>query len=148
MSDFKTLLVTTDFSDAALPGVETAGRLAAALGARIVLLYVVEDRLPPLLYGVTELDRNDLLAQHCRKAEVSLAEYAAKHLPGTPTEVCVHTGMPHREILACAEQRGADMIVIATHGYGNVGQLVFGSTAQRVIHHAHCPVVTVRSHPD
>lgn len=145
MSDFKTLLVTTDFSPAALAGVHTAGRLARNLDARVVLLYVVEDRLPPILYGATDLDRDSVLESHCKTAEQSLETYGTEHLQNLTVETCVHVGVPHREILRCARDHGADMIVMATHGYGSVGQLVFGSTAQRVIHHAECPVVTVRS---
>jgi nucleotide-binding universal stress UspA family protein len=55
----------------------------------------------------------------------------------------VRTGNPHQEILREAEERGVDMIVVATHGHSGVEHMLFGSTADRVVRHARCPVLTV-----
>jgi nucleotide-binding universal stress UspA family protein len=56
----------------------------------------------------------------------------------------VRTGNPHHEILSEAEERRVDLIIVATHGHSGVEHMLFGSTAERVVRHAHCPVLTVR----
>ncbi len=137
MANYEHLLVTTDFSEQALPGVAAARDLAARLGSRLSLLYVVEDRMPPFA------DVETVLPEHRAKAAESLGAYAAEHLPGATTLVL--DGSPHEEIVAAATELGADLVVMATHGYGHVGTIVFGSTAERVVHHAPCPVLLVRS---
>ena len=43
------------------------------------------------------------------------------------------------------EKQGADLIVMGTHGLTGVEHLLFGSTAERVVRHAPCPVMTVRA---
>jgi universal stress protein A len=48
------------------------------------------------------------------------------------------------EIARAAADRGADLIVIATHGRTGLKHLLMGSTAERVIRHVHCPVLVVR----
>lgn len=145
MSEYANLLVTTDFSEQALPGVLEAARLGARLGSRIFLLYVVEDRLPALMTATSELDRRQLLDKHRQTAEESLQRYAREHLPGCEVERVVRVGAPVEVILETAEERKADLIVMATHGYGFVRHALFGSTTERVLHHASCPVLVVRS---
>lgn len=145
MSDYDHLLVTTDFSDAALAGVQEAGRLARRLGARLTLLYAVEDRLPPMVLAASDLSRDQLLNRHRKSAEDSLRSYAAEHLPGLEVDCRVRVGRPPEEVVEAARELKADLIVLSTHGYGFLGQVLFGSTAERILHHAPCPVVVVRS---
>lgn len=142
---FSRLLVTTDFSDESQAGVELGGELATRLGSEVVLLYVVEDRLPPIIGSGKKATRNHVLDEHQSIAERNLTEFASHHLPGVRVEAKVGRGVPHEVIVDVARREGADLIVMATHGYGFVGQMVFGSTAERVVHHAQCPVLTVRS---
>lgn len=147
MADYARLLLTTDFSEAALPGAEEAAALARRLGSKIILLYVVEDRLPALLAARAEVDRRQMLDRHRLIAEENLAEYAADHLPGCDVEAVVRVGRPVEVIIETAVERKADVIVMATHGYGIVRHALFGSTTERVLHHAPCPVLVVRSRP-
>jgi nucleotide-binding universal stress UspA family protein len=56
----------------------------------------------------------------------------------------VRTGNPHQEILAEAEEMDVNLIIVATHGHSGVEHMLFGSTADRIVHHAKCPVLTVR----
>lgn len=145
MSDYAHILVTTDFSEDALPGVQEAARLARRLGSRLTLLYVVEDRLPALITATSDLDRRQLMEKHRRTAEESLRAYAREHLPDSETETVVRVGAPVEVILETAGESRADLLVMATHGYGFVRHALFGSTTERVLHHAPCPVLVVRS---
>lgn len=147
MSDYARILVTTDFSEEALPAVQEAARLARILGSRLTLLYVVEDRLPAMIAAASDLDRRQLLEQHRRRAEQSLRSHVQEHLPDQGAEVVVQVGAAVEKILQTAEEQEADLIVMATHGHGFVRHALFGSTTERVLHHAPCPVLVVRSKP-
>lgn len=145
MSDFNRILVTTDFSDQALPGVQQAAALARKLGSELLMLFVVEDHLPPLLGGVTEDERQEILEKHREHAAKKLKEYASEHLAGTKFEAVTVIGVAPQEIVHRAEKLPADLIVMSSRGYGPLRQLLLGSTAERVLHHAHCPVLLVPS---
>ena len=56
----------------------------------------------------------------------------------------VRVGHPYQEITQAAQELKADLIVIATHGYTGLKHILLGSTAERVVRHASCPVLTVR----
>ena len=73
MPEYAKILVTTDFSEQALEGVQHAAELARRLDALVVLLYVVEDELPPLMIGVSEERRREILEEHRERAAGELA---------------------------------------------------------------------------
>lgn len=148
MADFAKLLVTTDFSERALSAVATACALAQRLGSRVELLYVVEDHLPPILIGLSEKQRRDILEEHRSRAEAALGDYADEHLAGCDHTTAAVVGVAAREIVRHAGAGGHDLILIASRGYGPIGQLLIGSTAERVLHHAPCPVMVVPSRSD
>ena len=69
-------------------------------------------------------------------------------MPAPPENVrgqaLVRLGQPHREITEAAKELHVDLIVLATHGYTGLKHAFLGSTAERVVRHAPCPVLTVR----
>jgi len=80
------------------------------------------------------------------KAEEALDELLAETPgPEVPAERFVATGRPASEIARFAEDRGSDMVVIATHGLTGLERLLVGSTAEQVVRLAPCPVFTVKS---
>lgn len=145
MSEFSKLLVTTDFSDQATPGLEQAAALARRLGSQILLLYVVEDHLPPILMFTSDSERREILERQRLAAAEALRRCAEQHLPDSPVETVTSVGVAAAEIVAAADKAEVDLIVMASHGYGPIRQLVLGSTTERVLHHAHCPVLVVPS---
>ena len=66
-------------------------------------------------------------------------------LPGDAVEVKVERGRASLEVCRVAAETRADAIVIGTHGYTGMAHVLLGSTAERVIRKAPCPVVTVRA---
>ena len=145
MSDFAKILVTTDFSAGAQAGVEKAAELASRLDSEVVLLYVVEDHMPPLIIFTPEADRKEMLESHRQRAAEKLEEYAAAHLTGRNVETVAISGVPSAEIVKFADDHQVDLIVMASNGYGPVRQLLLGSTTERVLHHARCPVLVIPS---
>ncbi len=148
MSDFSRILVTTDLSDQALQGVERAASLSRKFGSKVVLLLVVEDALPPILGFPSGSEREQILERHRERAAEVLAEYAGQHLAGCQVETATVVGVAAREIVASAKENAVDLIIMASHGYGPVRQLLLGSTTERVLGHSPCPVMVIPSRGD
>lgn len=142
MSRIKTILVTTDFSDTARRAFEHAREIAEKFDARLILVHVEEDRLPPLVLEYTELDLAEIARQQKERARQRLAELAPEL--GHDVQVAVAAGTAHVEIVNLAQEHGADLIIMATHGRGFISHAILGSTAERVLRHAPCPVLIVR----
>lgn len=141
MSNFSKILVTTDFSPQALPGVEQAVSLARRMDSEIVLLYVVEDHLPHIMAA----DRQEILENHRRRASEELTQYAERHFGDCRVETATVVGVVTRGIVEYAQKHAVDLIVMASRGYGPMRQLLLGSTTERVLHHAPCPVLVIPS---
>ncbi len=141
------ILVPLDFSDQAEAVLEWAAHLAEEHGSRVLLLHAyhlpVEFQqlegayLPP-----------DFWSNVKSEAEEGLGRYAGE-LGGRGIEVesLVREGYPASVILDEAENQGADLIVIGTHGHSGLKHMLLGSIAERVVQKATCPVLTVKSQP-
>jgi nucleotide-binding universal stress UspA family protein len=115
------------------------------LGSRIVLVFVVEDHLPPLVGTLTLDEREGILESQRKNAGERIEEYAAQHLAGLEVETAALAGVASQEVVRYAEGHDVDLIVMASRGYGPLRQILIGSTAERVLHHASCPVLIVPS---
>ncbi len=145
MFDVRTILLTTDFSDTSTQAVEPAVTLARRFGARLVLVFVEEDRLPPLVVEYMAVGVEDVLSQQVDRARERLEEYAGSYLQGVEDlDLVIGVGTPHVEIVRLADERQADLVVMATHGRGFISHAILGSTAERVIRRSPCPVLVVR----
>jgi universal stress protein A len=143
----RSILLPTDFSECASYAVPVASGLARTLGARLLFLHVVEPVVPAV--GWTPV------AEPLPLADISeqLEDSAARELPKVGDcddcagldveEVLVH-GEAAAEIVRVARERGVDLIVISSHGRTGLGRILFGSTAESVVRHAHCPVLVVK----
>jgi nucleotide-binding universal stress UspA family protein len=145
VNDIRTILLTTDFSDTSKKAFDPALTLARRFGAKIVLAYVEEDRLPPLVIEYMAVGVEEILGQQREIAADRLKELAAT-LPDEVGEVepVVALGTPHVEIVRLAEEHEVDLIVMATHGRGYISHAILGSTAERVLRRSPCPVLIVR----
>ena len=143
MSKYAQILVTTDLSEASLPALDEAAKLARSLARSITLFYVVEDNLPPILGFSTEAQRRKVLESQAESAKVEMEKLAAERLAGCTVEIVTRVGIPETKIVEHAQELGFEMIVMSSHGYGPIRQLLLGSTTERVLHRARCPVLVV-----
>jgi nucleotide-binding universal stress UspA family protein len=141
MMQLNTILHPTDFSDAADQSLSLARSLARDHGARLVLVSVPPP-VTPFADGYVPLNDMEGLLEETRR---QLAELAAG-ITDVPVEIQVEYGSPGPVIVSVAEQCQADMIVMGTHGRTGLTRLVMGSVAEYVMHHAPCPVLTMRTH--
>ncbi|MDH3579427.1 MAG: universal stress protein [Hyphomicrobiales bacterium] len=135
---YKTILVPIDLSDAerGKPMIEIARKLGDKDG-KIVLINVVED-IPG--YVAVELPK-ELLVKTREDAHEALKAMAKAG--GIKADVEVRSGSPRTAILSLAEEKDADLIIIASHRPG-LQDYLLGSTAARVVRHAKCSVLVVR----
>lgn len=138
MLALQTILHPTDFSDRS----EYAFRLACALardyGARLVVIHVLA---PPVIgYGEGVIPPEpDLMRAEARHQLESLPMPQDLHIDRQIAE-----GEPVTEVLRAADEVGADLIVMGTHGRTGVGRLLMGSVAELVVRRAPCPVLTLK----
>jgi len=82
-----------------------------------------------------------------KQAEADLERMAGElgEASGVKATAVVRDGKPLEEICQSAKTVGADLVVLTTHGYTGLKLAWLGSTAERVVRHAHCPVLVVRA---
>lgn len=138
------ILVPLDFSEPSRDALLHARELARAFGAELQLLYVVQITSHPYFYVPTQTE----IWEKRRQSAVEAIEELSRDVLGddVPHQTYVAEGRPATEIAAFAEERDADLIVIATHGLSGLERIVLGSTTAEVVRSVDCPVFTVRTH--
>jgi nucleotide-binding universal stress UspA family protein len=67
-----------------------------------------------------------------------------KEVPHAAVKTAIYAGIPFREIVRAADEHNTDLIILGTQGRTGLSHLFIGSTAERVVRHAPCPVMVVR----
>lgn len=143
---FKHILVPVDGSSTALVAVSKAAGLAKAFGSEVTAVYVLD----PYPFTGVGADFAYGQAQYlsAATAEANTSLEAVKQLmedAGVPVKTLVGEGHAvHEGIVRVAENVGADLIVMGSHGRRGLEKLVLGSVAQRVLSAARMPVLVVR----
>lgn len=145
MAEWKRICCAVDFSKPCAVAMRTAAELAGRLGAELTLLHVLEPQ-PPVAV--------DLLAAHPEALEAAAGEMQrrvhawaaeAQKLSGAPVRATLLDGADVAgEIVRWVRERGADAIVIATHGRTGLAHVMMGSVAERIMQRAEVPVLVVR----
>jgi len=138
---FRHLLVPLDGSRLAEAVLPAAAYLAENCQATLTLFHVIERSARATIHGERHLTDST-------EAQTYLDEIAARlRVPGVPINRHVHTaaeGDVARSIAAHAEELGADLIVLCSHGRGGLRDMLFGSIAQQVLQHGTTPIFLVR----
>jgi len=144
----KKILVPIDFSEHSKYALQYAVRFAELFNAEVLLCYVVEPVIYPADFSMGQVGIPNVEDELRLRGQEELDKLVAKHLKkravARKVRTFVLTGRPSGEIVRLAETENVDLIVIAAHGHGAVGHLLFGSTTERVVRKAPCPVLTVR----
>lgn len=140
------LLVPVDGSDGSMHAAATAGALAAALGARITLLYVVPATSAEAM-GMRGSSREEI-ERRLDQAAAPVFEKVAAVLAGVeglpPHSQAVRFGVPADEILAAVDRLAVDHIVMGSRGLSHMEELLLGSVSEKVVRRATCPVTVMR----
>jgi nucleotide-binding universal stress UspA family protein len=138
---FKNILVPLDGSDLAGKVISQAEDLAKSYNAQLVLLTVGSTE-------VGEIEASSPEAKSEAVARLPAVKYleettAALQAKGVQATWVYRQGSPAPGIMAYAADHGMDLIIMATHGAGEIAWLL-GSVAQRVVSHSPCPVLLIR----
>ena len=135
---YKNIVLATDLQKDNLPVVRKAKALSAQYKAHLHLIHVVGDVASLGYYPPIELDLKSV-------AEKALADLVqTEQLEVSPQQLSVKIGFPKEEILALAKTVKAELIVLGSHGHKGLASALLGSTANAVLHGAHCDILTVR----
>jgi len=139
MVRYKHILLATDFSDGSDRVATKAKEFAILMNAKLSITHIVEP-LPG--YGYAFVGSAEIETQFIEEAKTYLANEAQK-LNIDVDKQHITLGSSKIEITRIAEEIGADLIVVGSHGKYGIANLL-GSTANAVIHNAKCDVLTVR----
>ena len=142
---FQKILVAVDDSPQALWAAQVAGEMARTTGAKVALVHAY--RIDPGFAIDMAVPVDDLIAD-LKAAGQGFLRRMRQLIPAEVDVVEILTdGDASQEIVAAAEQWGAHLIVMGTHGRGRIAQFFLGGTTNSVIRMAHCPVLTVAHEP-
>jgi nucleotide-binding universal stress UspA family protein len=132
------IIVGTDGSPGSIEALRWALRQAQATGAevRVLLAWEVATTLGNLS-EMTEVDWADI-------ARTAIDEAAAAE-PGLTAPISTEAVPGHPSNILVEASKDADLLVVGCRGHGRVREMMLGSVSNHCTHHAHCPVVVVRS---
>jgi nucleotide-binding universal stress UspA family protein len=144
------ILVATDLSASADEAIRQADAVARASGGELVACHVLPEalRYQPLFPHRGADDVKALVAAEGRMGE-AVADRVAE-ITGRAREafaVAITHGAAGSGVVLEAEARGADLVVVGSRGATGLERFLLGSVAERVVRHAHCPVLVARSSP-
>jgi nucleotide-binding universal stress UspA family protein len=137
----RVILVPVDFSATSLKALDFAIALAKPFGATVELLHVLDAMYSAGRFDAPKL--RGLRREALRDAKRRLANVARRNVNGRLRHTVVN-GIPYSEIVDKAVWINANMIVMGSRGRTGLGRLLVGSVAEKVVRHAHCPVLIAR----
>jgi len=141
---YRRILVGFDFSEHSKAAVRHAGELAGKLGAEVRVFYAFEQKVHPAYYPVLDEMARQLLPDIEKDAlQILRHVFAEAGFDNWALEVGPSQNAA-RDIAKYAKTSNVDLIVLGTHGFSGLDHFLLGSTTERVLRMAPCPVMTVR----
>jgi nucleotide-binding universal stress UspA family protein len=144
---FKKILFCTDFSENAHWAFTYALKLARTFQSKLLILHVTPEPIHPeqLTIYLSEERLEELKASQKKELDKNFTvDYLQKMEGFKDYHLVVVEGEPFYEIIQLARKESVDLIVMGTHGRTGLDHVLFGSTAERVVRKAPCPVLTIR----
>ena len=144
MVEFNIIAIPVDFSEISSVIAEWGKALAKKLGAKIILINVVED-----LSAFEDISADAKTFQELEKtlfegAREYMQSFLNKHFSDFPdVKPVIVKGKVVEKIIEVAKENGADLIVMGTHGKKGIDKIIFGSVAEGVVKYSPIPVLTV-----
>jgi nucleotide-binding universal stress UspA family protein len=147
MAEIQRILLATDFSENSKWALTYALSFAKKYDAKLYILHVIQQPTYPLgMYAEVSFDAMDKFNRNISDATdkemKKLCETELGELKNY--ESMVVSGTPFLEIIRTAREKEVDLIVVGTHGRTGLDHVLFGSTAEKVVRQAPCPVLSVR----
>jgi len=145
MKQMDKILFANDFSENSEHAFDYALTLAKKFDARLIIIHVINEPVDLRGFYVPHISFEQLEKEIEQGAEKMMQKFCRTRAKDfTNYETCIVAGTPYEEIIKKAEQEQVSLIVLGTQGRKGIDHFLFGSTAERVVRTAKCPVMTVR----
>ncbi len=147
----KNILCPTDFSECSYYALKYASTLAEQFKSTLHVIHILP--LLPFCHAPYYFSEDDFFVMRSKTIDSINKELdTVCKTKVSPEVVCKREVIkedtpPFKGIVECVKEKEIDLIVIATHGITGIKHSLFGSTTERVVRHAPCPVLTVK-HPE
>ena len=149
MRNFSKILIAVDFSDSSVNAFQLALSMARKYSAQLMVLHVINEPVDLRGFYVPHISFEKLEEEIEEGAQKMMESFCRRHLEDFNDYEClIVPGLPYEQIIAQASEKGADLIVMGTHGRAGLDHVLFGSTAEKVVRKSDLPVLTVRLSED
>jgi nucleotide-binding universal stress UspA family protein len=145
------ILIATDGSDTSMQAADMAISIGKSAGAVVAAVYVVDVQRLAQLPGYAALPgiKDNLMELMFKEGSEALEEIGDKARDaGVAYERTIAEGDPAEELLKLCRDKGFDLIVLGTIGKSGLTKFLLGSVAEKVVRHAHIPVLVVPARTD
>ncbi|MFN7994911.1 MAG: universal stress protein [Bryobacteraceae bacterium] len=136
------ILLPVDFSERACQAARIAIPVAEHFHSEMIVLHVLPPHFEIGTMDMGSAMLNDLIAERRQHSRDRLESFLTAELGGLPVRRLLCEGDPATEIVDCAHQEQAGLIMMPTHGYGPFRRMLLGSVTAKVLHDVDCPVWT------
>ena len=147
--EFNSILVATDFSECSGAAFNAAQTLAQRFDAKIILLHVIDKKFLDRLSTHTGKGKEELGQELRRQAEKDMALFLRQwRISDQEIDTIIATGIPFQEIAVLARDLAVDLVILGGYGRrgrGEIEEVFFGSTAEKVVRLLPCPVLCIPS---
>lgn len=145
MNKITKILVPIDFSNYSKKALQYAVSFAKQFNSKLYLVYVIEPVIYPSDFSMRQVTFPSSDTDVTDRAKEELNALIKTEIGDTiESDIIIKTGKPFVKINETASEEDIDLIIIATHGHTGIEHLLFGSTAEKVVRKAPCPVLTLR----
>jgi nucleotide-binding universal stress UspA family protein len=145
MEPFDKILFATDFSENSEHAFDYAMTLARKFDARLTIIHVINEPVDLRGFYVPHISFEKLEKEIEEGAEKMMQKFCRTRIKDFSNyETLIVAGIPYDEILKKANEEKVSIIVLGTQGRKGIDHFLFGSTAERVVRNAICPVMTIR----
>jgi nucleotide-binding universal stress UspA family protein len=150
------VMTATDLSKQSGFALEWAAYLAQCMKADLTLLHVISEEEGKIIEevigegAVVQIPkgiRQNVVEERQKKMAEQYEMVVSREIKADlKVEKMIRIGVPFLEIIRAAKEKDVDLIVLGTHGRSGLSHVLIGSVAEKVVHHAHCGVLTIK-HP-
>ncbi|HDY89797.1 MAG TPA: universal stress protein [bacterium] len=139
------ILFPTDFSEGSYNAVPYAVDFSRQYNAKLYIVHIIYDFTKATYSHIPHISSDQVVDDITVWAENEIDKCYREQIRGlSGVDKLVLNGVPHEEKVKFAEDRKIDIIVMGTYGRTGLDKLIFGSTAERVVRKAPCPVLAVK----
>ncbi len=150
----KKILVPTDFSKEAQTAAEVASGIARKSGAQLLLLHVIEEgssgsfKVTGEVFKGSSMEDRLFMLKLIEKSKKQMEKFAeSSFFSGVKVIQELRVGSPYHGMQSIITEQKVDLVVMGTAGKTDLAEMIIGSNTEKVVRHAHCPVLTIQKKP-